>query len=106
MGDSTISFKRAIYLALIALCIYYPVTIAANIPLEHWRNIRLFALPAIVHFVFYVLLIIAIDRIIDSAEKLIGPRILEVRISTIALSLAVAVVAVIVSQLLFKLNTK
>ena len=108
MADSTqgkISFTRAIYLALIALCIYYPVTIAANIPLKHWWNLWL-AVPAIVHFVFYVLLIIAIDRTIDGFEKLVGPRILEVRIGTIALSLAVALVAVIVSQLLFKLNMK
>ena len=56
------------------------------------------------HFVFYVLLIIAIDRIIDQAEKLVGPRILELRIGTIALSIVVAVMAVLLSQLLFKLN--
>jgi len=99
-----IGFKRAIYLALTVLCIYYPITIAANIPLEHWRNARFLALPAAVHFVFYVLLIMAIDRIIDQAEKLIGPRILELKIRTIALSIVVAVMAVLLSQLLFKLN--
>jgi sensor histidine kinase YesM len=107
MTDSTqgkISFKRAIYLALTALCIYYPITIAANIPLEHWKNVRFLALPATVHFVFYVLLIIAVDRIIDRAEKLVGPRILELRIGTIALSIVVALMAVLLSQLLFKLN--
>lgn len=109
MTDSkpeAISFKRAIYLALTVLCIYYPITIAANIPFEHWRNVRFLALPATVHFVFYVLLIIAIDRIISGYEKRIGPRILELRIGTIALSLVVAVVAVVLSQLLFKLNSK
>lgn len=101
-----ISFKRAIYLALTVLCIYYPITIAANIPLEHWRNVRFLALPATVHFVFYVLLILAIDRIIDGAEKIMGPRILELRIGTIVLSMVVAILAVILSQLLFKLNFK
>jgi len=101
-----ISFKRAIYLALTVLCIYYPITIAANIPLEHWRNVRFLALPATVHFVFYVLLVIAIDRIIDGSEKLIGPRILELRIGTIGLSIVVAVMAVVLSQLLFRLNSK
>jgi two-component system LytT family sensor kinase len=101
-----ISFKRAIYLALTVLCIYYPITIAANIPLERWKDVQFLALPAIVHFVFYALLIIAIDRIIDAAEKLIGPRILELRIGTIALSIVVAVMAVLLSQLLFKLNFK
>ena len=109
MNDSQqekISFKRAIYLALTVLCIYYPITIAANIPLEHWKDVQLLALPAIVHFVFYALLIIAIDRIIDTAEKLIGPQILELRIGTIALSIVVAVLAVLLSQLLFKLNFK
>ena len=100
------SLKQAIYLALSVLCIYYPITIAANIPLEHWKNVRFLALPATVHFVFYVLLIIAIDRIIDASEKLIGPRILELRIGTIALSIVVAVMAVLLSQLLFKLNVK
>jgi len=102
-NQGKISFKRAIYLALVALCIYYPVTIAANIPLQHWRNLGL-ALPAVVHFVFYVLLILAIDRIIDGFERLTGPRILELRIGTIGLSLAVAVVAVILSQFLFRLS--
>lgn len=97
-----ISFKQAMYLALIALCIYYPITIAANIPLEHWRNVRFLALPSVVHFVFYALLIITIDRIIDGTERLIGPRILEFRFGTIALSLAVAVLAVLLSQLLFR----
>ena len=101
-----ISFKQAIYLALTVLCIYYPITIAANIPLEHWQNVKFLALPAIVHFVFYALLIIAIDRIIDGSEKLVGPRIFEMRIGTIVLSIVVAVLAVLLSQLLFRLNVK
>ena len=101
-----IGFKQAIYLALTVLCIYYPITIAANIPLENWRNVRFLALPAIVHFVFYTLLIIAIDRIIDRSEKLIGPRVLELRIGTIVLSIVVGVMAVLLSQLLFKLSVK
>lgn len=105
LKQGKISFKRAIYLALTVLCIYYPITIAANIPLEHWKNVQFLALPAIVHFVFYALLIIAIDRIIDASEKLIGSRILELRIGTIALSIVVAVMAVVLSQLLFKLNS-
>lgn len=106
MSDSTqgkISLKRAIYLALTVLCIYYPITIATHIPLEHWKNVRFLVLPAAVHFVFYALLIIAIDRIVDGSEKLVGPRILELRIGTIALSIVVAVLAVFLSQLLFKL---
>jgi two-component system, LytTR family, sensor kinase len=101
-----INFKQAIYLALTVLCIYYPITIAANIPFEHWRNLRFLVLPAIVNFVFYALLILAIDRIIDGSEKLIGPRILELRIGTIALSIVVAIGAVLLSQLLFRLNYK
>ena len=101
-----ISFKQAIYLALTVLCIYYPITIAANIPFEHWKNLRFLGLPAVVNFVFYALLIIAIDRIIDVSEKLIGPRMLELRIGTIALSIAVALGAVLLSQFLFKLNVR
>jgi hypothetical protein len=104
--QGTISFKQAIYLALTVLCIYYPITIAANIPLEHWKNVRFLALPAIVHFVFYALLIIAIDRIIDAFEKRAEPGALELKISTIALSIVVAVMAVVLSQFLFKLNSK
>jgi len=109
MADLTqgkISFKRAIYLALTALCIYYPITIAANIPLAHWKDVRFFALPAIVHFVFYVLLILGIDRIIDGAEKLAGPGILELRFKTIALSIVVALLALLLSQFLFRMNYK
>ncbi|HZY80312.1 MAG TPA: histidine kinase [Cyclobacteriaceae bacterium] len=99
LDHKKISFKRAIYLALTVLCIYYPITIAANIPFEHWKNIRFLALPAIVHFVFYVLLIVAIDRIVDGHEKSIG-------IKTIVLSLAISVMAVLLSQLLFKASSR
>jgi two-component system LytT family sensor kinase len=106
LRSGKISFKQAIYLALTVLCIYYPITLSANIPLGHWKNVQLLVLPAIVNFLFYVLLIIAIDRIIDWSEKLIGPRILELRIRTIALSIVVAVTAVLLSQFVFKLNYK
>jgi two-component system LytT family sensor kinase len=109
MADSTqggITFKGALLLALTVLCIYYPITIAANIPLAHWKNIRFLALPASVHFLFYCLLIIAIDHIIDRAEKLTGAGILELRLRTIALSLVVAVMAVLLSQLLFKISSR
>lgn len=101
-----ISVKQAIYLALTVLCIYYPITIYVNIPREHWNDVQFLAFPAIVNFIFYALLIIAIDRIIDGSEKLIGPGILELRIKTIALSIVVAVAAVLLSHLLFKLNYK
>ena len=94
------------YLAVTVLCIYYPITIAANIPFEHWTNLRFLGLPVIVNFIFYALLILAIDRIIGASEKLIGPRMLELRIGTIALSIAVALGAVILSQLLFRLNVR
>jgi sensor histidine kinase YesM len=109
-----ISFKQAMYLALTVLCIYYPITISVSIPLEHWRegiprnwnNVQFLVFPAVVNFVFYALLILAIDRIIDATEKTIGPGILELRIKTIALSIVVAVVAVVLSQFLFKLNVR
>lgn len=104
LSEGRITFKRAIYLALTVLCIYYPITIAANIPLSHWRNVQFLVLPAIMNFMFYVLLIIAIDRIIDRVEKLIGPGILELRIKTIVLSIIVSVIAVFLSQLVFKLT--
>ncbi len=99
-----ISVKQAVYLALTVLCIYYPITLYFNMPMSHAKNIPLLALPAMVNFIFYVLLIIAIDRIIDRSEKFIGPSILELRIKTIALSIIVAVVAVLLSQLIFRLN--
>lgn len=106
--QGNISFKGAIYLALTVLCIYYPIIIYVNIPREHWDNVRFLVLmqPAIVNFVFYALLIIGIDRIINTSEKLIGPRILEPKVGTIALSIVVSVVAVLLSQFLFKLNFK
>jgi two-component system LytT family sensor kinase len=106
LRQGKISFKQAIYLAMTVLCIYYPITIYYNIPIEHWKDVQFLVFPAIVNFIFYVLLIIAIDRIIDRSEKLVGPRILELRIRTIALSIVVAVLAVLLSQFLFKLNVK
>lgn len=109
MADSNqgrITFKSAIYLALTVLCIYYPITIYVNIPREHWDNVRFLAFPAIVNFIFYALLVIAIDRIIDRTEKLMGPGILELRIRTIALSIVVAIAAVLLSHILFRINIK
>jgi two-component system LytT family sensor kinase len=106
LRQGKISFKQAIYLALTVLCIYFPITIAANIPFDHLRKIHLLVLPAITNFAFYTLLILAIDRIIDAAEKLVGPRILDLQIRTIALSIIVAVVAVLLSQLLFTVSFK
>ena len=94
------------YLALTVLCIYYPITISANIPFQHWKILQFLALPAIIHFIFYALLILAIDRIIDRSERYLGPRILELRIGTIALSIVVALLAVLLSQLLFKLSVR
>lgn len=105
-GEGNITFKQAIYLALAALCIYYPITIAANIPLDDWKHVRFLILPAVVHFVFYALLILVMDRIIDIAERQMGSRILGPSIATIALSIVVSVLAVILSQLLFKLNVR
>jgi two-component system, LytTR family, sensor kinase len=110
--EGKISFKRAMYLALTVLCIYYPITIYVNMPMRIrwndveflWDNAQYLAFPAVVSFVFYALLIIGIDRMIDGSEKLIGPRMLELRIGTIALSIVVAVLAVFLSQFLFKLN--
>jgi sensor histidine kinase YesM len=102
-GQGKISIKQAIYLALTVLCIYYPITIATHIPLEHWKNVRFLALPAVVHFIFYALLIMAIDRIVHGSEKLVGQRILELRIGTIVLSVVVAVLAVFLSQIIFRL---
>lgn len=101
-----ISIKQAVYLALTVLCIYYPIVITANIPLRHWKDIRFLLVPAFLHFIFYVMLIVAIDYIINRFEKLMGPRILELRLGTIALSVVVAVMAVLLSQLLFRLNVK
>ncbi|HEY0771317.1 MAG TPA: hypothetical protein VGD31_13385, partial [Sphingobacteriaceae bacterium] len=105
-GEATINFKQALYLAFTALCIYYPIIISANIPLQHWSSIQFLAIPAFFHFGFFVFLIIAIDRIIDSVEKRRGPRILELRLPTIVLSIVVGVVAVVLSQLVIKLNYK
>lgn len=105
-NQAKISLRQAIYLALIVLCIYYPITIAANIPLQHWKNVRFLVFPALVHFVFYALLIIGIDRVIEGTDKWTGPRIMGLRVGTIALSIGVAVLAVILSQLLFKANYK
>lgn len=100
------TFKQAIYMALTVLCIYYPIIIYFSIPVGHWKDVRFLAFPAIVNFIFYALLIITIDRIIDRSEKLIGPAILELRIKTIVLSIVVAVVAVLLSQFIFTLNYK
>jgi len=91
-------------MALTVLCIYYPIIIYFSIPVAHWKDVRYLAFPAIVNFIFYALLIIAIDRIIDRSEKLVGPGILELRIKTIVLSIIVAVVAVFLSQLIFTVN--
>lgn len=107
MSDShqgSIPFKRAVYLALTVLCIYYPITIASNIPLAHWRDVRFLLLPAAVTFAFYAMLILVVDRVIGMSEKMFGPRMLELRPATIMLSISVSVFAIFLSQMLFKIG--
>lgn len=105
LGQRNLSFKQAIYLALTVLCIYYPITIYVNFPREHWKNLEFLAFhPAIVNFIFYFLLVVVTDRVIEESERLLGPRMLKLGIGTIALSIVVAIVAVALSQLVFKLN--
>lgn len=105
--QESISIKRALYLALVVLCIYYPITIYVNFPGGHWRSVEFLELhPVLVNFIFYALLILATDRIIATSEKVIGPRMLELQIGTIALSIVVAVVAVALSQIIFKVNLR
>ncbi|MFN8342893.1 MAG: hypothetical protein U0V64_14615 [Cyclobacteriaceae bacterium] len=105
-AQNTMTLRQATLLALTVLCVYYPITIYFTLPTELWRNLPFLIFPALVNFVFYVLLILAIDRIIDRSEKWFGPRILQISFATIALSMVVAAVAVLLSILIFRTNIK
>lgn len=107
LASESLSLKQALLLGLAMLCIYYPITIYVNLPLEHWSDVSLMAIyPAFVNFGFYTFLALAIDRIINHSERWIGPRMLEWQVGTIALSIGVAVLAVVLSQILFRVNFK
>lgn len=105
-AQNTMTLRQATLLALTVLCVYYPITIYFTLPTELWRNLPFLIFPALVNFVFYVLLILAIDRIIARAEKWFGPRILQISFATVALSIVVAAVAVLLSILIFRTNIK
>jgi len=98
----SISFKRAIFLALFVLCIYYPIVLYVNVPIEQWLSSYFLIIPAIVTFVGNVVLIIAIDRIIDFSQRKFGDKFLQTfSPGAVALSILMAFFAVILSQLLF-----
>ncbi len=98
-----ISLTQAFYLALTVLVVYYPLSIYVNLPFRLWTTLEILIIPAFLNFAFYMMLILATDRIIDLAEKKMGPRfLLEVNFGTIALSIIIAGVATLLSQGLFR----
>ena len=97
-----ISFRQAIYLALTVLAVYYPITIYVNVPGEYFKQVAtLLIRPTIFNFVFYVLLILATDRLIDWFESRFGGKITsEFKFSTFLLSIPFAILATVFVHLM------
>jgi two-component system LytT family sensor kinase len=96
------SLRQAIYLALTVLAIYYPITIYVNIPRERILEASTFLIyPTLFNFIFYVLLILATDRLIDWSEKIAGKKIItEFSFSTLLLSIPFAVLVTFFGHLI------
>ncbi len=96
------SLRKAIYLALAVLAIYYPIIIYVNIPREHILKASSFlVLPTAFNFIFYVALILATDRVIDWLERITGKRIItEFDFSTLLLSIPFAVLSTFFAHLI------
>lgn len=97
-----ISLRQAVYLALVVLTIYYPITTYVNVPGEYFREVAtLLIRPVIFNFIFYVLLILATDRLIDWLENVFGGKITsEFKFSTFLLSIPFAILATIFLHLI------
>lgn len=103
-----ISLKQAIYFALTVLAVYYPITIYVNVPASHIIKASSFLIfPAIINFIFYVLLIITTDRLIDWIEKKVNRKFLmEFSFSTVMLCIPFAIVATVFSYFFFNASFK
>lgn len=103
IAGSRISLKQAVSLGLLVLVVYFPIIIYVNIPIHAiGERLSFLLLPACVNLVFYVLFILAADRIIDRLEGLVGEKFLvESQVSAVILSIPVALLGAMFLQLVF-----
>lgn len=103
IAGSRISLKQAVSLGLLVLVVYFPIIIYVNIPIHAiGERLSFLLLPAGVNLVFYVLFILAADRIIDRLEGLVGEKFLvESQVPAVILSIPVALLGAIFLQFVF-----
>jgi two-component system LytT family sensor kinase len=105
-SNSKISFSQALQLAMIALIVYFPIIIYVNVsPSDILRAISFFVVPAVISYMFYILFILAADRIIQYTDELIGDKFqAESQIPAIIISIPVAILATWLSRIFFGLS--
>lgn len=105
IAGSRITLKQAISLGLLILVVYFPIILYVNIPTyDIWGQLDFLLFPAGVNLAFYVLFILAADRIIDRFEGLLGERFLvESQVPAVILSIPIALLATIFLQFMFEI---
>lgn len=103
IAGSRISLKQAMSLGLLILAVYFPIILYVNIPIYNiWGQLDFLLLPAGVNLAFYVIFILAADRIIDRIEGLVGEKFLvESQLPAVILSIPIALLATIFLQFMF-----
>ena len=70
IAGSRISLKQALSLGLLILAVYFPIILYVNLStFDIWGQLDFLLFPAGVNFAFYVMFILAADRIIDRLSK-------------------------------------
>jgi two-component system LytT family sensor kinase len=102
-SNSNISIRRALWLGLIVLAVYFPVIIYVNVPAADILVALQFLFPhLLVTYVLYFVFILSAGRMIDQTERLLGENfLLESQLPAIFASVPVALLASILSHFLF-----
>jgi hypothetical protein len=100
---NTISFKRALLLALAILAIYFPIQIYVDIrPEELLESLPFLIFPAMITWIFYFLIIYLSDLVVDWSEKIFGQNILTgLQFRMLLLSIPFGIISTLFSNLLF-----
>ena len=103
ISEKRISLKQALSLGLLILAVYFPIILYVNIPtFDIWGQLDFLLFPACVNLAFYVIFILAADRIIDRIEGVVGEKFLvESQLPAVILSIPIALLATIFLQFMF-----
>ena len=99
--SQAIPFRKAIFLAFIFFCIYYPILIYVNLSFQKGELGSFMILSAFVNFALYIALILLIDQIISWTEQHWKSEIFQLGWKSLVLAILVASISLLFSKVLY-----